>query len=345
MFFYNEPEGPITPIPSYLVSPSAGSINEGATLTTTISTTNVATGTTLYWSLTGSGITAGDFSSGSLSGSDQTDGSSQFTFAHTLSSDLTTEGTETLIIELFTDSIRTVQVASASVTILDTSTTPVGGTDPFFSNVSLLLKMDSDFSDSSINNYTVTVNGDTTISSTESKYGGASGYFDGNGDYLTVPTDTELQFGTGDFTIEFWHYLLSKVTNFPCLYSNYNSFTTDSLSIFAGHDTGGSAFYQVAMSGVFPAIVSSTSIAYNTWVHVALVRQSGNVNLYINGQQAGSTTNNSNINGVGGVTYIATTGDTIASSYINGYLDDFRITKGVARYTANFTPPDSLPIS
>ena len=109
---------------SYTLAPSTSSINEGSTLTTTVTTTNVTSGTTLYYSLSGIGITVADFSSGSLAGSGIVASNGSFSFSHTFSNDLTTEGSETLNIKLFTDSARTIQVgAIASVNIADTSIT------------------------------------------------------------------------------------------------------------------------------------------------------------------------------------------------------------------------------
>ena len=129
---YDSPEGQTRifindndqPTPTYSLSPSSTSINEGSALTTTVSTTNVASGTTLYYSLSGTGITTADFSSGSLTGSGTVSSSGSFSFSHTLANDLTTEGTETLQIRLFTDSSRSTQVASTTVSINDTSLTP-----------------------------------------------------------------------------------------------------------------------------------------------------------------------------------------------------------------------------
>ena len=81
--------------------------------------------------------------------------------------------------------------------------------DPYFYSNSLLLYGDGvDAStaivDSSLNNHAITVNGDAQISTNQSKFGGSSLYFDGNGDYLTSPTNTDFEFGTGDFTVELW---------------------------------------------------------------------------------------------------------------------------------------------
>jgi Ca2+-binding RTX toxin-like protein len=110
--------------PTHSLSRSTTSIDEGSTLTTTVSTTNVASGTTLYYSLSGTGISTTDFSSGSLTGSGTVSSSGSFFFSHTLANDLTTEGTETLEIKLCTDSSRSTQVASTTVSINDTSLTP-----------------------------------------------------------------------------------------------------------------------------------------------------------------------------------------------------------------------------
>ena len=111
--------------PTYTISASPTSVNEGSSFTTTVTTTNVPENTTLYWALSGSNVDASDFSSGSLTGSG-TITSNSFNFSHTLDEDVTTEGAETVNIKLYSDSGRTVQVGSTvDVTINDTSQTPV----------------------------------------------------------------------------------------------------------------------------------------------------------------------------------------------------------------------------
>jgi len=114
-----------TPAPTYTLTPSATTINEGAVLTTTVATSNVANGTKFYYALSGAGITAADFSAGILTGEGITDATGKFTFAHTLANDLTTEGSESLSIKLYSDTARNVQVGStATVSIADTSINP-----------------------------------------------------------------------------------------------------------------------------------------------------------------------------------------------------------------------------
>ena len=115
---------------TYIINPSKTSINEGLTLTTSISTTNVAEDTTLYYSLSGAGINNADFSDGELIGSGTVDESGDYSFSHTLANDLSTEGSETLNIKLFSDLARTTQVGStASITIVDTSNSTITGTE------------------------------------------------------------------------------------------------------------------------------------------------------------------------------------------------------------------------
>ena len=113
------------PPPTYVITPSASTRNEGQALTTVVQTTNVPVGTVLYWSISGTGVTSADFSAGALTGSAAVAANGRISFSHTLRDDLTPEGGETLQIQLFSDAARSKQVGStASVTVSDTSLTP-----------------------------------------------------------------------------------------------------------------------------------------------------------------------------------------------------------------------------
>ena len=119
--------GGSTPAPTYTHSVSASSVDEGGSFTTTISTTNVDDGTNLYWELSGTNITSADFSSGALTGTASISSNSA-TFSHTVANDTFTEGTETVTIKVYSDSGRNTQVGNTlTVTLADTSTTPVAG--------------------------------------------------------------------------------------------------------------------------------------------------------------------------------------------------------------------------
>lgn len=222
--------------------------------------------------------------------------------------------------------------------------------DPDFANVSLLLHGNgtngsTTITDSSPTPKTVTPVGNAQISTARSKFGGSSILFDGTGDYLTVPsTGTPGDFGAGDFTVELWTFLVSRINTFPCLLGNYTAFAAGSFALFAGHSSGSTTQYQLALNGSgFPSINAGT-IIYNDWAHIAVVRSGSTISLYLNGTSVGSATSSVNLNGTTGSLFIGTTGDGIAGGAINGYIDDLRITKGVARYTSNFSvPPAQFP--
>ncbi len=136
--------------PTYTTSLSHTIRDEGDSFTTTMTTTNVADSTELWWELSGTGIAADDFSSGALTGSG-TIASNTFNFSHTIDSDNTTEGEETISIKFYSDSGRTTQVGSTlTCTINDTSltpSTPCGGSVVFDGNADTLeLPSDGDYS-------------------------------------------------------------------------------------------------------------------------------------------------------------------------------------------------------
>ena len=117
--------GTTPPTPTYSIATNSAYYNEGETINASVSTTNVATGTTLYWAVSGTGIDSADFANAALTGSG-TINNSTLAFNLAVASDLKTEGTETLQINLYSDSARTLQVANtASISILDASTTPL----------------------------------------------------------------------------------------------------------------------------------------------------------------------------------------------------------------------------
>ena len=136
----------LTPPPTYTPTINHTSRDEGDSFTTTMTTTNVADSTELWWELSGTGIAADDFSSGALTGSG-TISSNTFNFSHTIDSDNTTEGEETLSIKFYSDSGRTTQVGSTlTCTINDTSLTPSNpcGGAVVFDGSGDTLQLDSD---------------------------------------------------------------------------------------------------------------------------------------------------------------------------------------------------------
>lgn len=221
---------------------------------------------------------------------------------------------------------------------------PLHDADPYFSNVSLLLPMDgangsTTFIDESNNAFTVTANGNAQISTAQSKFGGASAYFDGTGDFLTIAHDAAIVFGSDSFTLECWVRPTSSAGG--TIYSKRaNTSTYAGLNLYTGTSNLYPALYVELGGGNFGweiGATSSVALTLNGWNHVALVRNGSQWNLYINGVSGISATNSNSIYDDGSNVGIGAGNG--ASFPIEGYIDDFRITKGVARYTASFTPP------
>lgn len=217
----------------------------------------------------------------------------------------------------------------------------VGGAerDPFFANVSLLLHGDgangsTSFIDSSPTPKTVTAAGNAQISTAQSRFGGSI-VFDGSGDYLLLGGQSDFAFGLSDFTIECFYYPISAGgSNFGTLIdtrASGESFASGRLSIF--HNGGLALSFQGATG-----IVASSALAALQWHHVAMVRSSGITRGYLNGVQVGGNINDSVSYGIGSSRPIIGSNLSFVSG-LNGYIDELRITKGIARYTANFTPP------
>ena len=211
--------------------------------------------------------------------------------------------------------------------------------DAYFPQTSLLLHMDgtnasTSFVDSGPNALAVTASGNAQISTAQSKFGGASAYFDGNGDQLTLPANSVFAFGTGDFTIEFWVYSTETVSSTRCMFDTRTS-GSDSGGIFIRNNgTGGYLFGQASNT---IASTGNTVRTPNAWGHLALVRSGTSMNLYFNGTSVASATNSNNFstNNCRISGFVGATGSTEA---FLGYIDELRVTKGVARYTSNFTP-------
>lgn len=214
-----------------------------------------------------------------------------------------------------------------------------GKSDPYFANVSLLLHLNGTnnstvFPDSSSNAFAASIGGNAKISTAQSKFGGASLFCDGDKDFLQYADNAAFQFGTGDFTIETWYYVSSVTTTRTLVHPRDN---TGYNGIGLLLEPSGSGGWQVMRAGYGPIINSGVVGPLNAWTHIAATRASGQVRLFIDGSLVGgpSTYTGSLSMSLAGM-QIGTYADFYASW--SGYIDEFRITKGVARYTANFTP-------
>lgn len=239
--------------------------------------------------------------------------------------------------------LRIYKGASGSAPYAATSTTITVPTAPptAITNTSLLMNYtNAGIIDATADNVLQTV-GNAQISTTQSKFGGSSIFFDGNGDYLQVAPNTLFDLRTSDFTIEFWIYPTSFASATYPLYSQFNRSSTNAFAIEI--NTSGTVFVYVTNSGGAAwSIINAGNIGtltLNAWNHVAFVRNGSAFRGYVNGTQGSLSTNSSNtIETFNGFNIGATGAGT--SGYFTGYMDDFRIAR-FARYTANFTPPTS----
>lgn len=219
----------------------------------------------------------------------------------------------------------------------ETQTSPYVGSagDPYYNNVSLLLHMDGAagstvFTDNSLHAHDVVANGNVQISSVQSVFGSSSGAFDGSGDFLSALNAAAFDFGTGDFTIEARIFKTAGLTTT----SNIVALEGGAGNRWAFYWRGASSSLSIYNGSVL--IAGSTSLALNTWYHVAFVRENGEFRIYLDGVLDGSVTP-AIVDITGHDLFIGQSG--VGTEYWPGYIDEVRITKGFARYTADFTPP------
>jgi hypothetical protein len=182
---------------------------------------------------------------------------------------------------------------------------------------------------------TIQAFGDAKLSTAEKKFGTASLALDGTGDYAFVQSTTDFAYGTDDFTIEMWVYRTASGLVQILLDQRTSAATTYAPVVFIN------ASNQLAYTdgeGV-TKITGTTTIPLNGWSHIAVSRSGTSTKLFLNGSQEGSTYTDTR-------DYIQTPvrigsrwNDT---GYFQGYIDDLRISKGVAQYTTNFTAPISI---
>ena len=235
--------------------------------------------------------------------------------------------------------LRSVKGSSVYDPTLTTLTLPTAPPTAI-TNTSLLTNFtNAGITDATAKNVLETVGG-AQISTTQSKFGGSSISFDGTGDSLDI-NNTQLGiFSSGDFTIECWIYfnaLPGSGTNSQIIDFRGFGVGTNVAPCLSLNNTSGT--YNIRFESGSSVIADrSVSVSTGTWYHLAAVRSSGNVSIYWNGTISGTafslTTNYSTGYPVRIGAY------TSSVSVLNGYIDDFRISR-YARYTANFTAPTS----
>ena len=181
---------------------------------------------------------------------------------------------------------------------------------------------------------TVTAVGNAQISTAQSKFGGASIAFDGTGDYLTLSSNSAFGFSTADFTWEAWVYIAGAQGTDRAFIDVRPS--AAAVGVFYISNTNKLAFFGNPVIGN-----TGASLAISTWYHVALVRASGLWGCYLDGISQWTSSQAFTFPNAPSMTIGAGQAAAVGAGAtpFNGYIDDLRITNGVARYTANFTPP------
>jgi hypothetical protein len=220
----------------------------------------------------------------------------------------------------------------------------VGG-DPYFAFVVALLHLDGDEGSTTIvdeipgNTWAVT--GAAELDTGEVKFGTASvlAPAGGAGNYISVPSEADFGYGTGDFTIELWIKNISGAANaFNIFYDQRTSLNQPRPTLYYPGD-GSLRYYASGADRITsPAGTISTS-GTTSWHFVAISRVSGTTRLFVDGVQVGSSYADST-NYEASRIVIMQAGDNLAGNIgLHGNIDDVRVTKGVGRYTVNFTPP------
>ncbi len=217
-------------------------------------------------------------------------------------------------------------------------TIPAYNSDP---NVAFLAHFDgangaTTFVDSSINNYTITPVAGAQLGTNWEKFGTASLKLNGTTDYVTVPA-AAVNFGANDFTIDFWIYpsLVSSGAGFFSLYQDTNNFMA--YGFFSGVTP-----YVVFVLSVGDVAIVNYSFNYtftiNTPYHIAVIRQQANMYFSINGVMQTPTVGLA-IGSQAIPSFPLLIGGDPRGNPFPGNIDEFRISQGIARWTANFTPP------
>ena len=181
---------------------------------------------------------------------------------------------------------------------------------------------------------TVVVHGGAKLSTAVKKFGSASLVLDGVGDFLTVPTQEDFAFGTGEFCVEMWVYRTGGTGAIQVL-ADFRSANPQVVPVLYLSATN---YYPSLTVNGATVISGTTAVPLNTWTHIAVARSGTSTKIFINGNQTGSTYSDTN-NYIQGALTVGARFDSTTAFY--GNIDDVKISKGTARYTTTFAVPTS----
>ena len=190
------------------------------------------------------------------------------------------------------------------------------------------------FVDSSQSAHTFTANGEVKHENSRKKFGSTSIYFDSS-DSLQIPDSGDWNFGAGDFTIDFWVNFSSIIAQGLWM-QNQSTGATD--MHFLHNSSAFRLWVNSSSSNIFNMTWSYTAVQ-DEWIHVALVRAGDNFTVYVDGVSLGTNTASGTIPDI--PEYVRL-GQAYYSGWmsLHGYMDEIRVSKGIARWTSDFTPPN-----
>ena len=203
-------------------------------------------------------------------------------------------------------------------------------TDVDYGNYSLALGCESlsEISSNGLVEYGTEINKPTLLTTANKKFGSSSLNYTSGSDFLSITDSSIMYFGTGDFTVEMYGYI-TTTGNFT-LFDDKGYVNNFSLRYY-------NSLIQFARTGGGPIISEPFTFNLSEWYHFALVKYSGLLSIYINGKVVGSVSDNWPLTDITGIN-IGSAGGNWYGKAFNGYIDEFIISKGIARYTSEFTP-------
>lgn len=234
--------------------------------------------------------------------------------------------------------------------------------DVYFPQTSLLLPFDgsdaaTSTSDLSNRNGTVSFAGTAQLSTGQSKFGGSSLLLDGNSDYVSISDSYwNTAFDSGDFTVESWVRFDSGVLDgstaveFMATRGNSGGSSTNGWGLRKYNDNFIAWYMRIGSSWVYLNYSqgTKTTVSADTWYHVAVTRSGNTWKLFLNGTAEDTITNSGSITSANGDRFVIGAlagGNFSADLYMDGYIEDVRVTIGHARYTSNFTAPTTAHLT
>jgi len=216
---------------------------------------------------------------------------------------------------------------------------PVGGIDTY---TVLCLHTDganasTSFPDASQYAHNATAFGNAQILTSQSKFGGAAAFFDGAGDYLTIPHSTDFDLGSGDFTIDLWLWVSSLSGAHRIIGKGTGAFWP-----FLIYQNGAQLQFWSSSNGTSWDILAGMTITLSLtggWHHVAVTRQGSTWRTFYDGTLAASATTAATV--MADTNPVRIGAGSVTGEDYGGWLEEIRISKGIARWTSNFVPPTS----